>query len=136
MLLFLLISTTLATGETVKISDILYPFLAIIEQVRRVIWGIFKLECEHLKAAQASLKVAVKSESQKLREHSEIVPYDLEIYKATEVATKSGDDQAPGKKMSTFERLNKDGNLLAGTLHVVVCLIIVIGTYYAFHLTN
>ena len=134
MLLFLLL-TTLATGETVKISDILYPFLAIIEQVRRVIWSIFMLECEHIKAAQASQKAAIKSGSQKPREHSEIIPYDLEIYKATEIVAKSGDDQAPDKNLSAMERLNKEGNLLAGTLHVVVCLLIVIGTYYAFHLT-
>jgi len=32
--------------------DMVYPFLAILEQVRRTLWGVFKLEHEHLKAAE------------------------------------------------------------------------------------
>ena len=34
--------------------DIIYPFLAILEQIRRTIWGILKIEYEHIKASSKS----------------------------------------------------------------------------------
>jgi len=34
-----------------SLVDVLYPFLAIVEQVRRTIWGILKLEYEHIVAS-------------------------------------------------------------------------------------
>jgi hypothetical protein len=34
--------------------DVIYPFLAILEQTRRTIWGILKIEYEHIKASSKS----------------------------------------------------------------------------------
>ena len=109
--------------------------------MRRIIWGIFKLECEHIKAAQAAQKEALQSTKMKLHEHSDIIPYDLEIYKNDASAKKelSENDMTKashGKELTTYQRLQEEGNLVAGTLHVIGCLVIVIGTYFAFHFTS
>jgi len=47
--------------------DVIYPFLAILEQTRRTIWGILKIEYEHIKASSKSkAAIFINDQSPKL----------------------------------------------------------------------
>ena len=45
-------------------------------------------------------------------------------------------EEPPNEKLSTLQRLNKEGNLVAGTLHIVVFVAIILGAFAAFHFTQ
>jgi hypothetical protein len=124
-------------GRGIGFNEILIPFLAVLEQFRRIMWGILKVEWEHIVVAKKYSK----------SDQLDTVLYDLDILnpafsdnldlttQASRTCSKSSELTANAINFSIKEIL-EGGNVKAVVVHIVLFVVFICGTISIFRLVQ
>ena len=130
--------------------DIVYPFLAIIEQLRRTMWGILRIEYEHItvseKTSFSSLykKIANDVDSTAVEQFEDDREHVMHLRKMATKRRKTvyipyalhetGDNSQSSATAIKTDKVQVQGNLKAAVFHVI-CGIFAISTVVVLYLS-
>jgi hypothetical protein len=114
-----------SSDKSYSTYDIIYPFLGVIEQCRRAMWGMLRIEWEHVKVAEKA----------KLLEHipSEIDSFDAPMHPSVATHTRYLSNYVPfdlspvgDTHVVTAARI--ESNLVGPVCHIVAGAVFVSGS--------